>query len=156
MLRLVSPNAEETREIGRVLGQRVEAGDVFLLTGTLGAGKTCLTQGIAWGLEVQGYVRSPSYVIATSYTGRLTLHHIDLFRINDALEASDLGLEEYLSVQDVCVVEWADRAAEAFPQESTWISLEHGTSETERLISITAQEGSEERLLGDLKRAFRV
>lgn len=140
MLRLVSHSPEETQEIGRLLGQGAEAGDIFLLTGALGAGKTCLTQGIAWGLGVEGYARSPTFVIVTRYRGRLTLHHIDLFRIQDSREAWDLGLEEYLSGEDVCVVEWADRAAEVFPEESTWITLEYGPEETERLITINAKK----------------
>ena len=137
--------------MGRLLGQVAQTGDIFLLTGALGAGKTCLTQGIAWGLGVEGYARSPTFVIITRYRGRLVLHHIDLFRIQDPLEAWDLGLEEYLSGEDVCVVEWADRAAEVFPQESTWIALEYGTKETERVISINVKDEAHMSLLRSLK-----
>ena len=141
-LRLVSNSPEETREIGRLMSREAGPGTIFLLTGAMGAGKTCLTQGIAWGLGVEGYARSPTFVIATRYRGRLTLHHIDLFRIEDSIEAWDLGLEEYLSGQDVCVVEWADRAAEVFPPESMWIALEYGAGEEDRLITITTTEGA--------------
>jgi tRNA threonylcarbamoyladenosine biosynthesis protein TsaE len=102
----------------------------------LGAGKTCLTQGIAWGLGVEGYARSPTFVIVTRYVGRLVLHHVDLFRVQGYQEAQDLGLDEYLSGEDVCVVEWADRAAEAFPPGSVWIALEYGPEDTERLVTI--------------------
>ena len=151
VLRLVSHSPEETQEVGRLLGQVAQTGDIFLLTGALGAGKTCLTQGIAWGLGVEGYARSPTFVIITRYRGRLVLHHIDLFRIQDPLEAWDLGLEEYLSGEDVCVVEWADRAAEVFPQESTWIALEYGTKETERVISINVKDEAHMSLLRSLK-----
>ena len=79
LLRLVSHSPQDTQDVGRLLGQQAEAGDIFLLTGALGAGKTCLTQGIAWGLGVGGYARSPTFVIVTQYRGRLTLHHLDLF-----------------------------------------------------------------------------
>ena len=152
VVRLLSHSPDETRDIGRSLGQAAQAGDIFLLTGSLGAGKTCLTQGIAWGLGVEGYARSPTFVIATRYRGRLTLHHVDLFRIRDSDEAWDLGLEEYLYGDDVCVVEWADRAAELFPQESLWIGLEFGAGETERVITIEAAiEQPYTRLLETLK-----
>ena len=141
-LELVSSGPEETREIGRTLGLAAREGDVFLLTGPLGAGKTCLTQGVAWGLGVEGYTRSPTFVIMTRYVGRLTLHHVDLFRIEDYQEALDLGLDENLSGRDVCVVEWADRVPDLFPRESLWISLDYGSQETERLIEIRTEEAS--------------
>ena len=150
ILCVVSRSPEETRTIGQLLGQGVEAGDIFLLTGDLGSGKTCLTQGIAWGLGVEGYTRSPTFVMITRHIGRLTLHHIDLFRIEGPQEAWDLGLEEYLCGEDVCVVEWADRAPEVFPLESLWIGLEYGDQETERFITIKA-EGNHTKLLEGLK-----
>ena len=151
VLQLVSRGPEETWEIGRRLGQRAGAGDVFLLTGTLGAGKTCLTQGIAWGLGVEGYATSPTFVIVRRYRGRLTLYHIDLFRISDAQEAQELGIEEYLSGEEVCVVEWADRAPEVFPPESLWIAMEYGCEETERLITIMPENNRHGQLLERLK-----
>ena len=106
---------EETQALGRILGEQAKPGDVFLLTGPLGAGKTCFTQGIAWGLGVAEYARSPTFVIMTRYRGRLTLYHFDLYRINDPLEAWDLGLDEQLFGDGACVVEWADQAEEVFP-----------------------------------------
>lgn len=149
--RLVSHSPEETREIGRLLGKGAQAGDVFLLTGPLGAGKTCLTQGIAWGLGVEGYVRSPTFVLATRYEGRLTLHHLDLFRMGDSEEALDIGIDEYLSSGDVCVVEWADRAAQVFPPESLWVELEYGATEAERIVTVRSTSTEHERVLEGLK-----
>ncbi len=125
-LELTSHSAEETQDIGRILGSNARPGDVLLLTGPLGAGKTCLTQGIAWGLGVKERPRSPTFVLVARYKGRLTIHHADLFRIEDSAEALDLGLEEYLNDEDVCVVEWADRAPNLFPDQSLWIDLQHG------------------------------
>ena len=152
-MRLTSHSPEETRQVGKLLGQRAQPGDVFLLTGPLGAGKTCLTQGLAWGLGVEGYARSPTFVIVTQYRGRLTLHHMDLFRIGSAEEAWDLGLEEYLSGDGVCVVEWADRFPDVFPPESTWIALEYGAGESDRLLTIEADKERYERLAGGLHQA---
>ncbi len=127
---------EETQAIGRNLGELARPGDVFLLTGPLGSGKTCLTQGIAWGLDVVEYARSPTFVIMTRYRGRLTLYHFDLYRINDPMEAWDLGLDEQLFGDGACVVEWADRAEEVFPADCLWIDLNYAADGEGRTITI--------------------
>jgi len=133
-LELVTHGPKETQRIGRLLGNVALPGDIFLLEGPLGAGKTCLTQGIAWGLGVQEYARSPTFVLVTRYIGKHTIHHMDLFRIDDPLEAADLGLEEYLESDDICVVEWADKAPNLFPMDSLRIELGYGDDETTRTI----------------------
>lgn len=134
-LAITTAAPEETREVGRILGAQAAAGAVFLLTGPLGAGKTCLTQGLAWGLGVAEYARSPTFVIMTRYRGRLPLYHFDLYRINDPLEAWDLGLDEQLFGDGVCVVEWADRAEELFPAEALWIHLDYAAVAGGRTIA---------------------
>lgn len=135
-LSITTASPEETRAVGRILGEQGKPGDVFLLTGPLGAGKTCLTQGIAWGLGVSEYARSPTFVIMTRYRGRLTLYHFDLYRINDPLEAWDLGLDEQLFGDGVCVVEWADRAAEVFPDNCLWLHLDYAADGPGRTIAL--------------------
>ena len=150
-LYLSSSAPEVTQEIGKVLGRASQPGAIFLLTGELGAGKTCLTQGIAQGLEVPGYVRSPTFVMVTRSIGRLTLHHIDLYRVEDSFEALDLGLEELMYGDGVCVVEWAERAADIFPESSVSISIDYGASETERSIALTAPAGA----IADLRNALK-
>ena len=122
---IVSAGPEQTQQIGRVIGEQARAGDIFLLTGSLGAGKTCFTQGLAQGLDVPGYVRSPTFVLITQHQGRLKLFHLDLYRIEDPREAWDLGLDEQLFGDGVCVVEWADRAADLFPPESMWVHFNY-------------------------------
>ena len=122
-----------TRRLGQLIGEAARPGDVYLLTGPLGAGKTCLTQGIARGLGVDGYARSPTFVLATRYRGRLTLHHADLYRIDHPAEAWDLGLEDVMSAgEDVLVVEWADRAAAIFPADALWIDLDYAAGDRAR------------------------
>ncbi|MCY3691293.1 MAG: tRNA (adenosine(37)-N6)-threonylcarbamoyltransferase complex ATPase subunit type 1 TsaE [Chloroflexota bacterium] len=122
--------AEETRRVGQTIGESASPGDVYLLTGPLGAGKTCLTQGIARGLNVDGYARSPTFVLMTRYQGRLTLHHADLYRIDHPAEAWDLGFEDIIAAgQDVLIVEWADRADELFPEDALWIELDYALDE---------------------------
>lgn len=154
-IKLISRSPDRTQEIGLRLGEAALPGDVYLLVGPLGAGKTCLTQGIAWGLGVEGYARSPTFVMITRYIGRLVLHHVDLFRIEDPLEALDIGLEEYLYGDDLCVVEWADRAAEVFPQDSLWIEMEYGPDEGARVLTLRAGKREHESLLNGLDRIAR-
>ena len=112
-LTLSSYGPEETQAIGRILGRSAEPGDVFLLVGDLGAGKTCLTQGILFGLGSEEFARSPTFVLVSQYPGRLTMYHMDLYRLDTFAEVLDLGLDEYLFGDGVSVVEWADKAAEA-------------------------------------------
>ena len=135
-LHIRSTGAEFTQDLGRTIGEQASAGDVILLTGELGAGKTCLTQGIALGLGVEGYVRSPTFVLMTRHKGRLTLHHVDLYRMGSAAEAWDLGLDEQLFGEGVCVIEWADRATELFPEDCLWIDLAHGQDPDSREITL--------------------
>ncbi|MEC8857803.1 MAG: tRNA (adenosine(37)-N6)-threonylcarbamoyltransferase complex ATPase subunit type 1 TsaE [Chloroflexota bacterium] len=137
-LRIRSTGAEFTQDLGRIVGEQASEGDVILLTGELGAGKTCLTQGIALGLGVEGYVRSPTFVLMTLHHGRLTLHHVDLYRISSPAEAWDLGLDEQLFGEGVCVIEWADRATELFPEDCLWIDLDYGQDADSREITIEA------------------
>ena len=124
-LSIQTSSPEETQQVGQIIGEQSQPGDIYLLTGPLGAGKTCLTQGIGRGMGVAGHPRSPTFVLMTRYEGKLTLHHMDLYRINDPLEAWDLGLEEYLSGDGVCVIEWADQAEELFPENALWINMDY-------------------------------
>jgi tRNA threonylcarbamoyladenosine biosynthesis protein TsaE len=106
-----SASAEETWRLGMYLGQVITDPAVILLNGDLGAGKTCLTQGIARGLGVpEGEaITSPTYTLMNLYQGRLPLYHFDLYRLVDTDELEELGMEEYLPGEGVAVVEWADR-----------------------------------------------
>ena len=134
-LELTSRSAQETRRIGAALGACLQPGDVLLLCGELGAGKTCLTQGIATGLEIEGYVRSPTFVLVSIHHGRLPLYHIDIYRLDNVAEVLELGLEEYLAGDGVSVIEWADKAPEAFPEASLRVTLEW-VGETRRRLRI--------------------
>ena len=141
-----SNGPEETQAIGRVLGESADAGDVFLLVGDLGAGKTCLAQGILSGLGSDEFARSPTFVLVSQYAGRLTMYHMDLYRLESFAEVLDLGLDEYLFGDGVSVVEWADKAAEAFPDSHMLIEMEHTGEETRRL-RLTANGTHYEELL---------
>jgi tRNA threonylcarbamoyladenosine biosynthesis protein TsaE len=130
-LRLVSQSSAETVAIGRRLGRCLRRGDVVVLSGVLGAGKTTLAQGIAEGVGVADYVTSPTFTLVNEYRPAPSarhppLYHIDLYRTAGTAEALDLGLDEYLAgpSQGVAVIEWAERAPEALPEEHLLVRLE--------------------------------
>ena len=128
-LDFVSHSTTQTQRIGSRLGEMLQAGDVVLLQGPLGSGKTLLTQGIAQGLGITDYVTSPSFTLINEYRtrdcgGRLPLYHVDLYRLADATgEAIAMGTEEYLYGDGVCVVEWAERAPDILPAQHLLIRL---------------------------------
>jgi len=138
VLDFISHSVEQTRRVGARLGRLLLPGDVILLAGEFGAGKTCLTQGIAQGLGVTRWVTSPSFALVNEYPeGRLPLYHIDLYRLASVQEALDLGLDEYLYGSGVSVVEWPGQALAALPPEHLWIELSV-ISETKREMYFTA------------------
>ena len=130
-LELVSHSPEQTQKLGRRIGELALPGDVFLLVGDLGTGKTCLTQGIAWGLDIDEYTLSPTFVIMRELYGRMPLYHIDLYRLDRIEESMDLGLDDYLYGRGVCVVEWAEKALSILPTEHLLIKIGYH-SDTER------------------------
>lgn len=126
---------EETRALGERVGRLLHKGDVVLLSGALGTGKTCFTQGIARGLGVRVPVNSPSFVIMNEYEGRERLFHVDLYRIEDVEELDELGLWDYAE-QGVLVIEWPERGADILPGDGLIVELRYGARERERSIAL--------------------
>jgi tRNA threonylcarbamoyladenosine biosynthesis protein TsaE len=134
-LELITRRPEQTQDFGRRLGKIARPGDVILLVGKLGAGKTCLTQGIAWGLGIKEYAASPSFVLVRELYGRLPLYHIDFYRLENLEEIAELGLDEYFYGKGVSVVEWAEKAFNLLPPENLLIEMEY-IAENERRLKI--------------------
>jgi len=149
-----SHSSEETQRFGKELGQLAMPGDVILLIGNLGAGKTCLTQGIAWGLNIDGYARSPSFVVVNEYKGRLPMYHIDLYRLDNIAEIADLGLDDYLYGKGLCVVEWADKALDLMPPQNLLIKIDL-LGKNERKLELTNQGQRYKEMLADIKKRFK-
>jgi tRNA threonylcarbamoyladenosine biosynthesis protein TsaE len=129
----ISNNTDETRAFGRRFAQGVHAGDVLALQGDLGAGKTEFTKGLVEGLDSAASVTSPTFTLIHEYAGgRLPIYHFDLFRLEDRQRLNQLGLDDYFFGDGVCVVEWADRFADAIPENARWIrfSIEPGDRRT--------------------------
>jgi tRNA threonylcarbamoyladenosine biosynthesis protein TsaE len=137
MLDVMSQGPEHTRRLGVRLGELMRGGELVLLEGDLGAGKTAFTQGIAEGLQVRQVVSSPTFTLLKEYEGRLPLYHFDLYRLDDPLEIVDLGFEEYFAGSGICVVEWADKAEELWPTEHLRIRF-LPVSETQRRLLVSA------------------
>ena len=124
-LKFITHSAEQTQKVGISIGKLAEPGDIFLLIGELGAGKTCLTQGIAYGLDIQEYTLSPSFVIMRELHGRLPLYHMDFYRLENIAEISDLGLDDYLFGKGVCVIEWANKGLTVLPEDHLLIRIDY-------------------------------
>jgi tRNA threonylcarbamoyladenosine biosynthesis protein TsaE len=146
-----SGSPEDTRRLGEGVGRAAQAGDVILLSGELGAGKTVFVQGIARGLGYEGTVSSKSFVIMGEYQGREKLYHADLYRLDDPEMVADLGLNE-ITEDGVLVIEWPERGAWALPPEHLVVAFEV-TGEDTRSLTATAFEERAEALLEALRQA---
>lgn len=133
----VTHTASATRAVGRALAPLLRAGDVVLLAGDLGAGKTELAKGIGEGLGVDDTVVSPTFTIAREYAAPIPLVHVDVYRLDRIQEVVDLALEERDDA--VTVVEWGDAASAAFPAERLEIRLDRvdGEGADDRIVTIT-------------------
>lgn len=149
---VVCRSPEETRAVGHAMGRCAGPGDLYLLIGQLGAGKTCLTQGILWGLGVDDYARSPTFVLVTQHRGRLPLFHVDLYRVETPEEVAELGLDEHALEEGICVVEWADRGAGFFPEDHLELRFEY-LGENERRLLLTARPGRYDAVMDAVRSA---
>ena len=128
-LDFVSHSPEQTQRLGMRLGALLQAGDLICLVGELGTGKTCLAQGVGRGLGVVGPITSPTYTLIAEY--RLLpptppMYHIDVYRLgNPVVEVLDLGLDDYVTGDGICLIEWADRILPALPSDRLWVHLRH-------------------------------
>ena len=133
-------SAAETRALGEELSSSLRPGDVVVLEGELGAGKSELARGIARGLGVRETVTGPSFTILNVYeSGRYPLYHFDWYRLESADELYELGMDEYLGGDGIAVVEWAERCPEAVPENTIRITLDV-TGEESRRIQILRRE----------------
>ena len=137
---MMTKSAAETRALGEKIAARLRPGDVLLLEGDLGAGKSELTRGIARGLGVAETVTSPSFTILNVYeSGRCPLYHFDWYRLESADELYELGMDEYLGGDGIAVVEWPEMCPDAVPEGALRIRLE-AAGENERKIESGALE----------------
>lgn len=137
---LLSESPEETELLGEALGRLLEAGQAVALAGELGAGKTCLVRGLARGLGVDPsvYVSSPTFTLLNQHQGRLTLHHLDLYRLGDPDELVEVGFDDCLRGDGVTVIEWMDRFPSEAPPERIEVTLAFAEAEDARRLEVRA------------------
>ena len=118
-------NDKETREIGFKLGKLLKPGSIVCLIGDLGAGKTTMTQSLAEALEVDDYITSPTFTIVNEYEGKMPLYHFDVYRIGCSEEMYDIGFDEYINGEGVCIIEWANIIEDILPDDYLKIELKY-------------------------------
>lgn len=117
--------AEDTREFAKMLAKEAKEGQIYLLSGDLGTGKTAFAQGFAQGLGIEDYVNSPTFTIMQIYDkGRLPLYHFDVYRIGASSEMDELGYEEYFFGNGISLVEWPEMIEDILPDDAIRITIE--------------------------------
>ncbi|MFH1689005.1 MAG: tRNA (adenosine(37)-N6)-threonylcarbamoyltransferase complex ATPase subunit type 1 TsaE [Candidatus Eisenbacteria bacterium] len=144
ILRFRTASPDETRRFGRALGGALAPGGFVGFEGQLGSGKTVAIQGAAEGLGYDGYVTSPTFVIVNEYEGRVSILHVDLYRIVDARELDDIGYREIFFGDGVALVEWADRAPDLLPQDRLSVRIDiEGPDERAFTVNAFGEGGAE-------------
>ena len=134
-------SSEETFALGQKLGEQAKAGQIYTLNGDLGVGKTVFTQGIARGLGITEAVSSPTFTIVQVYEeGRLPLYHFDVYRIGDIEEMDEIGYEDYVYGEGVCLIEWANLIEEILPERRTNILIEKDLTQGFDYRRVTIEE----------------
>ena len=151
---ITSENLETTVKIGIEIGKFVQPGDCILLNGTLGVGKTQIVKGIGLGLNILDVVSSPTFVIVKSYEGKFKLHHVDLYRIDQTQELSQLGLYDLQLDDGIIAVEWGNKALEEFPEESLNINIKYSKQNNSREITLYSSHQRYNKILKKLKDNF--
>lgn len=137
-------SAEETYQLGKQMGEKAGAGEIYCLDGDLGTGKTVFTQGFAAGLGVEGPVNSPTFTILQQYdSGRLPLYHFDVYRIGDVEEMDEIGYEECFYGEGVTLIEWSSLIRKILPDQVIRITIEKDLEKGFDYRRITV-EGKEE------------
>ncbi len=144
-------NPEETQTLGEKLGKTLKRGDVIALVGDLGTGKTCLTQGIARGVGIASdeVVNSPSYILINEYNGKIPIYHIDLYRLENSEEITELGLSEYIEGDGICIIEWAERMSDLLPDTCIKIHItlaDTNASHSSEVHELTSQNLEDENI----------
>ena len=143
MEKIIESNKEQdTYDLGYELGQHAKPGQVFTLVGDLGVGKTVFTKGLAAGLDITEPVSSPTFTIVQVYDeGRLPFYHFDVYRIGDVEEMDEIGFDDYIYGEGVCLIEWADLIREILPDDFVGILIEKDMDKGFDYRKITLERG---------------
>ncbi len=154
MITAATKSADDTRELGAGLASLAMPGDVVLVAGELGSGKTTFAQGFGRGLGVTEPIVSPTFTLVRHYAGRLPLVHCDVYRLEHLHEVDDLDLPELLDEGGVALVEWGDVVAASLPADFLEVRLEFGTGDDDRRFRLRPVGPSWSSRLGPLRAAL--
>jgi tRNA threonylcarbamoyladenosine biosynthesis protein TsaE len=141
MYTLLVPTAEEMLRCGALLGSLLKGGEVFILSGELGAGKTTFVQGVARGMKISGHVTSPSFALIHVHEGALNLIHCDFYRLVDQLEVEGLGFYDYLNTRNVVFIEWGLPFQEVLPGDAVFVSIENCAPGRKLSVALATEQG---------------
>ncbi len=136
MIKAATTSVDDTRDLAAEVAALAAPGDLIVLAGDLGTGKTAFAQGFARGLGVEEPVTSPAFILVRTYEGRLPLVHLDVYRLDTMQELVDLGIAELLDDGAVTLIEWGDAVAPGLPADFLEVRLENGGGPDDRLFSI--------------------
>lgn len=154
MIEVATTSASGTRAVARAVAELVRAGDLLVLAGDLGAGKTAFTQGLGAALGVTDPITSPTFTLAQRYEGRLRLHHLDVYRLGSLDEVADLDIGELLDDDAATVVEWGDSILGALPADYLEVRFTFGEGDDDRTVAFTAVGPAWAARTGALRRAL--
>ena len=135
MVKIYLEDENKTKEIGYKLGNLLTPGSEICLIGDLGAGKTTMTQSLAKALEVDDYITSPTFTIVNEYEGKMPLYHFDVYRIGSSDEMYDIGYDDYIDGEGVCIIEWANLIEDILPDEYLYIELKYKDMSREMILN---------------------
>ena len=121
---LITHSEEETIALGKKIGSKLKKGDVIALQGTLGAGKTTITKGIALALGIEDTITSPTFCLISEYEGKMPLYHMDVYRLEGGEDFINLGVDDMLYGRGVCLIEWSEKIMEELPKKTIILRLE--------------------------------
>ncbi len=127
---------EDSIQFGKKLGEKLKAGDIVALDGDLAAGKTYLTKGIALGLDIDEEITSPTFTLVSEYWGKYHLYHMDVYRLENSDDFIDMGGEDMLYDNGVCVIEWSNRIKDILPAKTIFIQIKVN-EDASRTLKIT-------------------
>ncbi|MBR1614236.1 MAG: tRNA (adenosine(37)-N6)-threonylcarbamoyltransferase complex ATPase subunit type 1 TsaE [Treponema sp.] len=135
-LNLTTNSAEETIELGKKIGSMLKGGEIIAMQGTLAAGKTTITKGIAEALGVTDTITSPTFCLISEYEGRIPLYHMDVYRLDGGEDFINLGVEDLIYGKGVSIIEWSEKVMSELPKKTIVLSIEPEENTTNRKITI--------------------
>ena len=138
-MKYITNSYEETERVAAELAKSLKGGEVIAMYGDLGAGKTAFVRGLARALGIEGHITSPTFTIMNAYNGRLPLYHFDVYRIADPDEMYEIGCDEYIGSDGVCVIEWEELIEDILPDEYIKVNIKKDSEKGDDYREITIE-----------------